>query len=217
MDTASLAKDININTARPTVGDALFGELLTAILNGRFAPGERINDVALAREIGISRTPVREALQRLKSMGVIEAEPNRFTRVAVITPLQTREHWLLYDALLRGLLKEIDGKVPAKALKALRSQTKAFQTAAKGNDSARAARANVELFATLSELSNNPALSRALQSTRYIVQLGSPALFEDIDKSDVATSLEELVDALADSDAKKASRALDAVTAAITA
>jgi DNA-binding GntR family transcriptional regulator len=217
MDTGSLSKNINISTSRPTVGDALYGELLTAILNGKFASGERINDVALARELGISRTPVREALQRLKSLGVIEAEPNRFTRVAVISPLQTREYWLVYDALLRGLLKEIDGKVPAKALRTIKSQAKTFQTAAKGSDTAKAARANIELFAALTELSNNPALRQALESAQHIVQLGSPELFETVDLSALATAHEQLVDALENGKAKKAVDALDAVTATFAA
>lgn len=217
MDTGSLSKNININTRRPTVGDSLFDELLAAILGGKFAPGERINDVALAREIGISRTPVREALQRLKSLGVVEAEPNRFTRVAVISPLQTREYWLVYDALLRGLLKEIGGKVPAKALRTMKSQAKTFQTAAKASDSAKAARSNIELFAALTELSSNPALRQALESAQYIVQLGSPELFESLDISALTAAHEKLLDALEAGEAQKAESALDAITDALTA
>src|SRR5712691_6146739 len=48
-----------------------------AILDGRLQPGERLKEERLARELGISRTPVREALLILQGEGLVEASPNR--------------------------------------------------------------------------------------------------------------------------------------------
>src|SRR5579864_4506652 len=48
-----------------------------AILDGRLEPGARLKEEELARELGISRTPVREALLVLQAEGLIVAEPNR--------------------------------------------------------------------------------------------------------------------------------------------
>ena len=48
-----------------------------AIVDGRLAPGQRLKEEELARELGISRTPVREALLVLQSEGLVAAEPNR--------------------------------------------------------------------------------------------------------------------------------------------
>ena len=59
---------------------ALLGE---AILDGRLGPGERLRDQELAQRLGVSRTPVREALQRLARAGLVEVSPNRYTRVSV--------------------------------------------------------------------------------------------------------------------------------------
>ena len=53
-----------------------------AILDGELAPGTVMSQVSLAEELGISRTPLREALRMLQSEGLIEAEPNRRVRVA---------------------------------------------------------------------------------------------------------------------------------------
>jgi DNA-binding GntR family transcriptional regulator len=48
-----------------------------AIVDGRLAPGQRLKEEELARELGISRTPVREALLMLQAEGLVEAVPNR--------------------------------------------------------------------------------------------------------------------------------------------
>ncbi|HEY5319037.1 MAG TPA: GntR family transcriptional regulator [Solirubrobacteraceae bacterium] len=60
--------------------------LRAAILDGEFAPGSVMSQVVLAGELGVSRTPLREALRMLQSEGLIEAEPNRRVRVAPLTP-----------------------------------------------------------------------------------------------------------------------------------
>jgi DNA-binding GntR family transcriptional regulator len=210
MDTGH-SKDISINTSRPTVGDALYDQLLTAILNGRFAPGERINDVALAREIGISRTPVREALQRLKTLGVVEAEPNRFTRVAIISPEQTQQHWIVMDSLLRGVVREIDGKASGKALKAAKTALKAL----KGNNPAKDARALAETAGAIADLSNNVPLRATLNASGHVVSLGGIQLFGALDAKEIADSLGKLIDALEAGSAKDADAALDSISAAI--
>src|SRR3954471_15602780 len=61
--------------------------LRDAIVDGTLAPGERLRDVELTRWLGLSRTPVREALARLELDGLVETAPQRFTRV---TPLDRR-------------------------------------------------------------------------------------------------------------------------------
>ena len=56
-----------------------------AILDGQLAPGAVMSQVALAEDLGISRTPLREALRMLQSEGLVEGEPNRRVRVAPMT------------------------------------------------------------------------------------------------------------------------------------
>lgn len=65
------------------LGDEVYSTLSQAILDGTFAPGERLRDVDLAESLGVSRTPVREALQRLERSGLVEVSPNRYTRVSI--------------------------------------------------------------------------------------------------------------------------------------
>jgi DNA-binding GntR family transcriptional regulator len=68
--------------------------LRDAIVNGELSPGAVIRDADLAERVGMSRTPVREALARLVDEGLVETKPHAWTRVA---PLSLRE---VRDALI---------------------------------------------------------------------------------------------------------------------
>ncbi|WP_375386491.1 GntR family transcriptional regulator [uncultured Microbacterium sp.] len=65
------------------LGDEVFTVLGNAILDGSLQPGERLRDVDIAARMGVSRTPVREAIQRLERIGLVEVAANRYTRVSV--------------------------------------------------------------------------------------------------------------------------------------
>jgi DNA-binding GntR family transcriptional regulator len=69
----------------------VYARVRAAILDGELAPGAVMSQVALAEELGISRTPLREALRMLQSERLVEAEPNRRVRVAPITPADLEE------------------------------------------------------------------------------------------------------------------------------
>lgn len=72
-----------------------------AIIDGRLAPGERLKEVELANELGISRTPVREALLVLQTEGLVEAVPNRGATVRTHTAEDLDDLYQL-RALLEG-------------------------------------------------------------------------------------------------------------------
>jgi DNA-binding GntR family transcriptional regulator len=72
-----------------------------AIIDGRLAPGERLKEEELARELGISRTPVREALLLLQADGLVEATPNRGATVRAHTAEDLDDLYQL-RALLEG-------------------------------------------------------------------------------------------------------------------
>ncbi|AZC12795.1 GntR family transcriptional regulator [Microbacterium sp. ABRD28] len=63
------------------LGDDVYAVLGEAILRGTLRPGDRLRDVELASRLGVSRTPVREALQRLERLGLVEVAANKYTRV----------------------------------------------------------------------------------------------------------------------------------------
>lgn len=62
--------------------EPVYEHILNMILNLELKPGDRIPEVAIAEELGISRTPVRNALKQLESEGLVVIYPNRFVQVA---------------------------------------------------------------------------------------------------------------------------------------
>ena len=69
---------------RHLLRDTAYSTLCGAIVDGTLAPGEQLHDADLCQWLGLSRTPVREALARLAAEGLIDMAPQRYTRVALL-------------------------------------------------------------------------------------------------------------------------------------
>lgn len=69
----------------PSVADALYERLWKRIVNLEFAPGARLSEEALAKDLGVSRTPVREALLRLGQVGLVRVSNRRGVSVPTVT------------------------------------------------------------------------------------------------------------------------------------
>jgi DNA-binding GntR family transcriptional regulator len=67
------------------LADAVSDALRDAISDGRLAPGLRLREVMLARQLGVSATPVREALRQLEREGLVAVDPHRGAAVAALT------------------------------------------------------------------------------------------------------------------------------------
>lgn len=76
------AKENRIN--RQSIREDVYDKLLNWIMEGVFRPGEKLVDKELAEHMGVSRTPVREALRRLEDKNLVESAANRWTRVSKI-------------------------------------------------------------------------------------------------------------------------------------
>ena len=75
--------------------EAVYQRVREAILEGEIAPGATMSQVALADELGISRTPLREALRMLQSEGLVDAERNRRVRVAPVSARDLEELYVM--------------------------------------------------------------------------------------------------------------------------
>ncbi|MFP7760186.1 GntR family transcriptional regulator [Marisediminicola sp. LYQ134] len=82
-----------------TGGEVVFWELRSRIMSGVLAPGAILRAQAFAEEFGVSRTPVREALQRLAETGLVEYIPNRGATVIGYTPEQMIETYYVRATL----------------------------------------------------------------------------------------------------------------------
>lgn len=84
-----------------SLGDQIYLSLRHALLAGRFAPGTRMIETVISEQLGVSRTPVREALSRLTVEGWLEARRNKGVVVAGIQPKEIKERFEL-RAVLEG-------------------------------------------------------------------------------------------------------------------
>ncbi|MBQ8166384.1 MAG: GntR family transcriptional regulator [Lachnospiraceae bacterium] len=76
--------DINIDEYLP-LREVVFKTLRNAIIQGEFQPGERLMEITLAKKLGVSRTPVREAIRMLELEGLVVMIPRKGAEVANIT------------------------------------------------------------------------------------------------------------------------------------
>lgn len=84
---------------RERASDAAYGSLRQAIMDQVFLPGERLNVHEIARKLGVSLTPAKEALSRLASEGLVEIRPRSGTFVTDISPEDVAETFELRMAL----------------------------------------------------------------------------------------------------------------------
>ncbi|WP_051702003.1 MULTISPECIES: GntR family transcriptional regulator [Mycetocola] len=78
--------------------------LTEAIVDGTLEPGERLRDQDLSEWLQVSRTPIREAIARLSEIGLIELEPNRYTRVTDLDPEAINETCRALGTIVAGAL-----------------------------------------------------------------------------------------------------------------
>src|ERR671935_3263117 len=97
--------------SRPTLRDQIKDALLQRILHGTYAPGERIVEIRVAHEFGVSQAPVREALRELEILRLIVSEPFRGARVRDVTPEEIAQAYPV-----RAALEELAARLAAEAL-----------------------------------------------------------------------------------------------------
>ena len=199
-DSGSFASSRVVNT--------VFDTILAAVHEGRLQPGERISDSVLAEQLGVSRTPVREALQRLREIGIVEASASRFTRIAVVTPQQTAHAMVVWIALYGAVVTETIPLATPEIVEAMRRDHGRFLAHLSALDAQKLAEANADFYSHLAHISSNPTLQRAINSVVHQIRLGSQHLPEFIDIRAIAVAQELLIAATRDHDVAAARQSL---------
>lgn len=191
----------------------IFNAILDDINQGRLLPGARISDLELAESFKVSRTPVREAIQRLREIGLIEASANRFTRVAVVSPQQTAEALAVWLALFAEVLRETVPGADAAFVAELEAAHAEFRSAVKAVDMRRIATTNFEFVQLFTARSHNAVLRRSVRAVVHLVQLGSLHLPTAINFEQLTDAHRLLIDAARARDVSLGMSALDRIRA----
>ena len=80
-----------VDAPPPSARERAYGWIAQAILSGTFSEGQFLDEVALAREVGTSRTPIREALHRLQAERFVDLVPRKGAQVRVVTVTEMRQ------------------------------------------------------------------------------------------------------------------------------
>lgn len=92
-------------TEHQLLRDTVREKIHAAIMDGTLEPGERLNDDELIAWLGVSRTPIREALSQLARAGLIEMAPNRYTRITTPNPDEVVEALQTLGVLFGGVVR----------------------------------------------------------------------------------------------------------------
>lgn len=136
--------------------------LREAIVSGELAPGEPIKDSEVAAQLGLSRTPVREALVRLADAGMVESKPGVYTRVSSLNRREVAATLDVLQALHAVAVRDGVPRLAEKHLQAMREHNDRFTSAVERSDVAQALYADDRFHAVLVEASSNPVLARLI-------------------------------------------------------
>lgn len=112
----------------------VYEELRSRIINFKLLPGVRVSDKEIATELGISRTPVREALIRLAGEGLIQAIPNRGFRVKMFTLKEIEDLYTLRESLEVLAIGLATPKMDENRIREMRSLMQAYPALIEAGD-----------------------------------------------------------------------------------
>ena len=147
---------------RHLLRDTAYERLREAVVDGTLAPGEGLHDDELCEWLGVSRTPVRDALRRLADEGLVELAAQRYTRVASLSVRDVHEVVPLLAAV-HGLATELAvPRLPRSAIGALHAANGELTEALRRGDGMAAYRADDDLHEVFVGACGNPEVAHVL-------------------------------------------------------
>lgn len=146
--------------------DVVFNTLRQAILRGDLKPGERLMEISLANKLGVSRTPVREAIRKLELEGLVLMIPRRGAEVAQITEKSLRDVLEVRRALEELAVQLACERMTEQALDELNQAAKAFEKILGDKDITAVAEADVAFHDVIYMATGNQRLISLLNNLR---------------------------------------------------
>lgn len=156
---------VNMNEFLP-LRDVVFNTLRQAILRGELKPGERLMEIQLANKLGVSRTPIREAIRKLELEGLVLMIPRRGAEVAEITEKSLRDVLEVRKAL-EGLSVQLAcERITDEQIQQLKCAAKEFEDVLKSGDVTAYAEADVKFHDIIYDATDNQRLISLLYNLR---------------------------------------------------
>jgi DNA-binding GntR family transcriptional regulator len=189
---------------RRLLRDDVYRRLRDAIVDGTFAPGEQLRDGELATWLGVSRTPIREALLRLGEAGLVVALPGRSTTVSSLDMRAVRDARDVVAAMHEVAVREAVGSLTDADLEAMRAANGRFRSALEQGDVEGALRADDDFHGVPVAVAANRALTAVLDQFTPVVRRAERLRFSSEDGRSSLARHEELIRLCAAGDANGA-------------
>ena len=165
---------------RRLLRDDVYHRLRDAIVDGSLAPGEQLRDGELAAWLGVSRTPVREALLRLAEAGLVVAQPGRSTTVSSLDLRDVRDARDVVAAMHELAVREAVGSLAPADLEAMHEANRRFRAAIELGDVEAALRADDELHGIPVAVASNRALAAVLDQFTPVLRRAERLRFSSL-------------------------------------
>ena len=142
--------------------DRAYEELKMLILSEAFPPGSFLSERTLAEKLGMSKTPVRSAIERLENEGFVSVSPQQGIVVRALSAEEVRNHFDLRIALETFVVRRLTGTLSPDGRAQLAAKLREHEHALQTGDVALAASGDLEFHLTLCRLWGNEEILRAL-------------------------------------------------------
>lgn len=156
---------VNMNEYLP-LRDVVFNTLRQAILRGELKPGERLMEIQLANKLGVSRTPIREAIRKLELEGLVLMVPRKGAEVAEITEKSLRDVLEIRKVLEELAVQLACEKITQEEIVQLERAAKEFERIVKNKDVTKVAEADVRFHDVIYMATDNQKLISLLNHLR---------------------------------------------------
>ena len=191
----------------PLLRDEAYQRLREAILDGELAPGQQLRPDELARELGLSRMPIREAFTRLRDEGLVETRPRSGTRVSPLRLDDASQALAVITAMHELAVREAVPRMQPLHLERLMAAADRFAAAVSASDHERAIAADDAFHGLFIEVAGNRPLSETVVRYMPILRRAEALRFGSLPGRRSIAAHAEIVDATQRGDGEAAARA----------
>jgi DNA-binding GntR family transcriptional regulator len=181
--------------------------LLARILEGTYAPGDRLVETRIAQELGTSQAPVREALRELELLRFVESKPYVGARVRELSEEELAEIYPVRAAIEEVAAREATARLGGR-VERLAAELEAMREAADADDLHGLVEADVRFHRLIVEASGNRTLLEVWSSLRVEARTIITVLATGVDRRELAEMHRPILDALARGDPGEAGQAV---------
>lgn len=193
---------------RVVLGDQVKEYVIEAIMSGEFQPGDRVVASSLARRLGVSQAPVREAIRDLVLLGFLETEAFKGTSVRSFTPKELYEVYTVRAALESLAARLAAERLTSDDVQALQDTLYKMIHAAQKQDEEGMVRLDNCFHETILQISDNQLLYQLWQTLQFGYWTIVTARSSSYDLEELARRHEALLEALASRDPQRAAAAM---------